>query len=327
MTILVTYNSINYSYIIESLTKVINNMEKFIKVDEEEKKKFKEVNKKEKEKEREREINKNKITYSSKAENINSTTLIDDYSNKETNNDAKTPTKLIQRQKSKGNLYVNINTNSSNTNYNNNNSINYTEKDEEIITNIKTMKLNSSVNSHSNHNSNKNTITNEKSPSKHHNFKQKVEETLTIEKKYSDFFDIGRSADFLGAKTELVFPDSHFIGKNLWLVKASNLNRGRGIKLCDGIKTITRCISKFDSGICLNFKESEIHDNDIYNSSSTNMSTVDYKSLSKKGKNMYKSSLVVIQKYIEKPFLYKNRKFDIRVWVLLTHKMEVYVFK
>lgn len=39
------------------------------------------------------------------------------------------------------------------------------------------------------------------------------------------------------------------------------------------------------------------------------------------------SNKIIIQKYVEKPLLYHNRKFDIRVWVLITHKYEVFVFK
>lgn len=35
----------------------------------------------------------------------------------------------------------------------------------------------------------------------------------------------------------------------------------------------------------------------------------------------------VIQKYMEQPLLYGGRKFDIRVWVLITHELKVYLFK
>jgi len=35
----------------------------------------------------------------------------------------------------------------------------------------------------------------------------------------------------------------------------------------------------------------------------------------------------VIQKYIERPLLYKNRKFDIRVWALATSKNEIFYYK
>ena len=34
-----------------------------------------------------------------------------------------------------------------------------------------------------------------------------------------------------------------------------------------------------------------------------------------------------MQKYIEKPFLYKDRKFDIRVWAVVTDDFRIYVYK
>ncbi len=35
----------------------------------------------------------------------------------------------------------------------------------------------------------------------------------------------------------------------------------------------------------------------------------------------------VIQKYLEKPLLYRERKFDIRIWAIFTGNDEVFVYK
>ena len=136
-----------------------------------------------------------------------------------------------------------------------------------------------------------------------------------------------------GLKLYCEISNSHYAGKNLWIVKAPNLNRGRGVKIFNNYNDIISYIKKVGEGKITetelyNFKDKEYNEklnnhkkNEIENSIERGVeskNTTDY---------IYQSNKIIIQKYIEKPFLYKGRKCDIRIWVLITHTMKVYIFK
>jgi len=72
----------------------------------------------------------------------------------------------------------------------------------------------------------------------------------------------------------------------MWVVKPAALNQGKGIEVFKNLRDITEFI----------FQKNQ------------------------------KDSFWVIQKYIEKPFLYRDRKFDIRIWCLVTHDFQIYVY-
>lgn len=289
-------------------------------------------------------------------------------------------------------------------------------------------------------------------------------------KKYSNYFDLFNFYNLknVGNKSVLFIHPSTYYGKNIWLVKATNLNRGMGIKLCRNFESIKKYIRKVYEGIIVNecsknafnknlqelnlncnqenvlsddeqetlkyfsnknqkddlykfYDSNEMsdgennkiqkfdnsqnfdkHNNEISinenmenniktisnikvvfpvisnsNNKLSNIESTNYianntdvilPNLSKTVKNAgskyknknnkspnhyekndlikdvkenkdnkikeknqninkYNASTVIIQKYVEKPLLYNGRKMDIRMWVLITHKMQVYCFK
>jgi hypothetical protein len=124
---------------------------------------------------------------------------------------------------------------------------------------------------------------------------------------------------------------THFAGKNLWILKPTGFNRGRGVSVFDSMDKL-RCLLKsysegapeYDPGTTIQPKPrrdevSTESEGDLTGSRTpiSNLSNLP---------NIIKSKAFVIQKYIERPLLLYGRKFDVRVWVLVTHEMKVFFF-
>ena len=77
-----------------------------------------------------------------------------------------------------------------------------------------------------------------------------------LDYKYRDLFQLEMKGR-IGYRTSFHIPKNHYCGRNLWLVKAIDLNRGRCIRISDNIKEIEKIIKNFYRGVKKDFDKGE----------------------------------------------------------------------
>lgn len=152
------------------------------------------------------------------------------------------------------------------------------------------------------------------------NLRKKKKKSMGGKIYYSDYFNLCKGESRIGENTKIMIPPTHYIGKNFWVIKASNLNRGQCIRIADSSAKALSIIKTYNQGIKLKNLPKD-------NENNIQVSCIQNTSSSIPQIEIYKTNKIIVQKYIERPLLYKGRKCDMRIWVLVTHDMKVYVFK
>jgi hypothetical protein len=112
-----------------------------------------------------------------------------------------------------------------------------------------------------------------------------------------------------------------FHQRNLWILKPSGCDRGKGVEIFKSLDELSKFLYLYTSG----YNMSEYMNMNYTDSDNTSPALKEGAMTSKSYKTIFPK--FVIQKYMEKPALFKGFKFDIRAHALYTQDRSLYVFR
>ena len=143
----------------------------------------------------------------------------------------------------------------------------------------------------------------------------------------------------------LTMRETLYDGHNMWLFKPADANRGRGVNLFNSIDELKRLIVEHTSRAESKQFQNFAHANNIAVANAGGQPGAQQPAMAAPEEAsaaatpaaatekqpasipQVKADVFVLQKYIEKPLLISQRKFDIRLWVMITPEHKCYYFK
>ena len=173
---------------------------------------------------------------------------------------------------------------------------------------------------------------------------KKSKYNIISKQKYNDIFDDDKYFEDL--KNQYIYIDKNFLSlKNYWIIKPPDLYQGKCIEICNSFDEVVKIAKNIFKGVDKKLIPEQLNDslnndllennklltiNTFHNLNNNNNTNTTYnKTINNTRKKItknriYCSNEIIIQKYLDNPLLYKNRKFDIRCFVLLDSNFNLY---
>ena len=159
---------------------------------------------------------------------------------------------------------------------------------------------------------------------------------LITNRKYSEHFWFDKNYDNI--KNQIIYINKNFLSeKNYWIVKPTDLYQGKCINIFTTFEQIYKQCKNIFRGIDKStipnapIKDDKDDEDENDSEDNNNLDCDDSVNGTNRKKifysRMYCSNEIIIQKYLDSPLLYNNRKFDIRCFVLVDHHLNIYFFK